>query len=67
MREPEDWDEREVETPTSFFVSILEFTLFVYAEFGEFIGNLNFIYYEKDVYDFCIFGYVLICESPVLG
>ena len=47
MREPEDWDEREVETPTSFFVSILEFTLFVYAEFGEFIGNLNFIYYGK--------------------
>ena len=47
MREPEDWDEREVETPTSFFVSILKFTLFIYAEFGEFIGNLNFIYYGK--------------------
>lgn len=47
MREPEDWDEREVETPTSFFVSILKFTLFIYAEFGEFIGLFNSISYGK--------------------
>ena len=47
MREPEDWDEREVETPTSFFVSILKFTLFIYTEFGEFIGNCFVLLWKK--------------------